>query len=75
LDDSCSSSLAGYKVDIIPEPLFWYRVLPEINVSFGSDYEKQQLNIAAYCDNMPPYFIIYLTHFADHRLSKRNTGQ
>lgn len=48
-------ALSGYKIDVIPEALFWYRVLPESNVGYGSEYYKQQIIMRTYCDNLPPY--------------------
>lgn len=47
--------LNGYKMDVVPVPLFWYRVLPESNVSYGSEYFKQQLILETYCNGLPPY--------------------
>lgn len=48
-------ALKGYKIDVIPEPLFWYRVLPESNVIYGSEFYKQQLILMTYCKELPPY--------------------
>ena len=48
-------ALKNFKVDIIPDALFWYRVLPESNVGFGSEFEKQQQILRAYCEGLPPY--------------------
>lgn len=47
--------LKGYNIDVIPEPLFWYRVLPQSNLSYGSEYYKQQLILETYCRDLPPY--------------------
>ena len=47
--------LQGYSIDVIPEALFWYRVLPQSNVSFGSEYYKQQLILETYCRDLPPH--------------------
>ncbi|MBD0379692.1 glycosyltransferase [Paenibacillus sedimenti] len=48
-------SLSGFKIDVIPKALFWYRVLPESNVSFGSEYYKQRLILQTYAEYLPPY--------------------
>ncbi|SHK52051.1 glycosyltransferase [Desulforamulus aeronauticus] len=47
--------LSGFTLDVLPSSLFWYRVLPESNVSFGSEYLKQQIILETYCKRLPPY--------------------
>jgi glycosyltransferase involved in cell wall biosynthesis len=48
-------ALAGYHLDVIPYPLFWYRVLESSNINYGSEYYKQRLIIETFCKELPPF--------------------
>lgn len=49
-------NLLGYKQDVIPKSLFWYRVTEEGFSRNTQIYKNRQRVLKAYYDNSPPYF-------------------
>jgi glycosyltransferase involved in cell wall biosynthesis len=66
-------ALRGFKIDVIPESLFWYRILPESNVSYGSEYYKQQIILKTYCEELPPYVYHIFNSLSRPSLSVKET--
>ena len=58
-----SLALMGYKVDVIPQALFWYRESSAGNNSFGSDYNKQRMIFDTFCKELPPYLYHLINSF------------
>lgn len=48
-------SLAGYKLDVIPEPLYWYRLNPNGMHNTVSRYHSHQLVFSAYRKYLPQF--------------------
>lgn len=67
-------TLSGYKLDVIPEPLFWYRLNPSGLRSTMSLYHSHQLVFSAYKKHLPPFAIqacsqLLLPMFCGHSVS------
>ena len=57
------ASLSGYKIYVVPEPLFWYRLHPNSMSHTNDRYLSHQFRLNAFWENINPdlYKMMILT--------------
>jgi glycosyltransferase involved in cell wall biosynthesis len=56
--------LAGYRLEVVPEALFWYRVTEGSMLRSGSDYKNNMRHLRPYLDQIDPVLhgMVFLAH-------------
>ncbi|CAN7723362.1 glycosyltransferase family A protein [Paenibacillus sp. LjRoot153] len=56
-------NLKGFKQDVIPDPIFWYRIVENSMVRTGDNYKSQHRIFKAYSKELPNYMRFMINGF------------